>query len=317
LEPFSLISFAISQLTNSYKLFKELSKNNIITHSRAMIDWENGTLEQQWTFNNSPANRSLAYNLFNNYMKIPNVSKEIGFVYPGNQTDLFKLGILSKEDNTLKINLKKIGSIENSQTVVIRFITPFDNKVLYSSLCEKHLQKSPQFLDDNTTVYSFSIMLNWAHVWKEDFESVRYTNILLPYDMNIDKKTIEDSLPDQLKEKLVSNARLALQKRSDAMQYLSALNQNIKHLEQEEIKDKLLSFIHVEAEHADVNIHTIICKASSYTIGDGYELLLPDSFHIEIACSLDASEQAIKGKVIFYRKGLKNFISEMFSELMK
>jgi hypothetical protein len=56
---------------------------------------------------------------------------------------------------------------------------------------------------------------------------------------------------------------------------------------------------------------------SSYTIGDGYPLLLPDLFHIKIVCSLDARQQAIKGKVIFDRNKLKGFISELFFEFDK
>jgi CRISPR/Cas system CMR subunit Cmr6 (Cas7 group RAMP superfamily) len=133
----------------------------------------------------------------------------------------------------------------------------------------------------------------------------------------LDKKILEDSLPEPLKKKLVSNTKLALRKRSDALKYLHTLNKHIEKMQQEELKDKLREFVHIESERAHVSIKSIRCSVNSYTIGDGYPLFLPDSLHIKVMCSIDAREQAIKGKVIFDRKELERFISMVFTEFDK
>lgn len=312
MEPISIISLAISVLSTSYNLYKKLSEKGIITHASALIDWENGSVEQQWTL----GNKSSHVSLFNRTMQIHNVLNEVGTISSSNETNLFKLGLLSKEDNTLRINLKEIGNLDCSQTVVLRFTTPFDKNLLYNSLCEKNIQLIPQFVDERLSQYQFTVMLNWAHVWKEDYESVRFTNIMLDYnDIPLDKEILKDSLPQPLKEKLILNTRLALQKWNDALKYLHTLDEHIEKLQQEELKDKLSEFVHVESERAHASIHNIRCSVNSYTIGDGYPLLLPDLFHIRIACSIDAREQAVKGKVIFYRRELEKFVSKVFSEI--
>jgi hypothetical protein len=135
------------------------------------------------------------------------------------------------------------------------------------------------------------------------YQSVRFANIVLNYDnVPFDKKILEDSLPRQLKEKLLLNAKRALQRRNDALKYLHTLNKSVQSFQQEELRYKMAEFVHVEPPGTDIG--SIRCTVS-------YQLSLPDFFHVKISCSVDAEEQAIKGKVIFDREELISFISQI------
>jgi hypothetical protein len=101
----------------------------------------------------------------------------------------------------------------------------------------------------------------------------------------------------------------ALQRRNDALKYLRTLHKNVQSFQQEELRYKMAEFVYVEPP--GTNISSIRCIVTSYTIGDGYQLILPDLFHVRISCSVDAKDQAIKGEIVFDRKELVWFISQM------
>jgi hypothetical protein len=158
-------------------------------------------------------------------------------------------------------------------------------------------------------------MLDLAHTWKEDFESVRFVNIILEYDIPIDKQIVETALPTSLKEKLKSKANQALRRSSDALQFMNTLNTNILRLQDQELKETMDSISYVDSQYSDVNIHSVTCRVNPININEGHELFIPNYFHIEIMCSIYAKEQAIKGKLYFDREELKKFISKKFCEL--
>jgi hypothetical protein len=302
-------------VANSYKLYRELSNNNILTHPAAIIDWGNETIEQQWRLARRKSKMGFLNQIADRKMVIPNVVKVEGFIIPTQPEDLFQLGILTKPNSTLEIHMKKIAGLEYSQAIIIQFITPFDTKILYRGLYEKYSKLLPKFVKPGASVYSFSVMLNWAHIWKDDFKSVRFTNIYLEYDIAIDKRIIIEALPEQLRYSIKSKADLALRKSNDALQFMDTLNANIQRLQDQELKDIMDSISYVESAYSDVKIHSIKCKVHPYEIGDGYPLYLPDFLRIEIRCSIDAKEQAIKGKLYFDQEELERFIFKMFSEL--
>lgn len=310
LDPIPIISLAISISSHAYKAFKELSRNGIITDSSAIIDWENGLFEQQWKLQNKSRNQG-HMGLLTRYTYIPDVLEEECVVFPSGQ----QIDALSKEDNTLRIDWTKIRQVDKWQTVTIRFKNPFDKQLLYRSLCEKYVNRIPEFIARGTYAFKFSVMLNRADLLMNDFKSVFYTNIVLPYDIGIDKKIIEAALPTTLREKLISVSKFALIGRKDALQHMSTLNQKISNIQEQEIKDKLPSFASIDSPYGNANIHSIKCKANPYLIGDGYKLFLPDSFRVEIVCSINAREQAIKGKVIFDLIELEKFIAATLSQL--
>jgi flagellar biosynthesis regulator FlaF len=222
---------------------------------------------------------------------------------------------LSKEDSTLRIDWREIRRIDNWQTIIIRFKTPFDKQLLYRGLCEKYLNRIPEFIAGGTYAFTFSVMLNRADLLMNDFKTVFYTNIKIPFNIGIDKKIIENALPADLKGNLVSVSRLALLERKDALQQMNSLNQRITDLEGQEIKDRLPSFVHIESPYGNASIHSIKCKTNPHLIGDGYNLRLPDSFLVEITCSVNAKEQAIKGRIIFHLCELEKFIASTITLL--
>lgn len=72
---------------------------------------------------------------------------------------------------------------------------------------------------------------------------------------------------------------------------------------------------YVESPYADLRLHSVTCKVNRYTLGDGYDIFLQDSFHIEVRCTIDASEQFIRGRVYFDTVQLEKFISDTFCKL--
>jgi hypothetical protein len=96
---------------------------------------------------------------------------------------------------------------------------------------------------------------------------------------------------------------------------MNSLNQRITDLEGQEIKDRLPSFVHIESPYGNASIHSIKCKTNPHLIGDGYNLRLPDSFLVEITCSVNAKEQAIKGRIIFHLCELEKFIASTITLL--
>ena len=141
--------------------------------------------------------------------------------------------------------------------------------------------------------------------------------IVLRYDIGIDKKIIESALPVKLKDNLISVSRSALRERMDALQHMSVLNIKITNLQKRELKDVLHSVVHMDSQDINSQIRSIICKPSPHVIGDGYPLFLPDSIHAEIVCSMNAREQAIRGRIIFDLNELKKFIAETITHLSK
>jgi hypothetical protein len=311
LDPIPIISLAISISSTAYKAFKELSKNGVLIDSSATVDWENGLFEQQWKLQNKLPRHAHLWNLLERFTTIPNVVEGECIVFPSGQ----QIEALSKEDNLLKIDWRKICQVDKQQTITIRFKTPFDNKMMYRSLCDKYVNRIPEFIAKGTYALIFSVMLNRADLLMNDFNSVYYTNIVLPYDIGIDKKIMENALPDKLKENLISVSRYALMERRDALQVMSTLNLKITDLQKQELKDILHSFVKIDSPYGNAHIRSITCKVSRHVIGDGYPLFLPDSIHVEIVCSIDAIEQAIKGRIIFDLNELEKFIADTLTNL--
>jgi hypothetical protein len=175
LEPIPIISLALSISSQAYKILKDFSKSNLLLDSSATIDWENGLFEQEWKMKSGGGNSLRS--LFNRTIEISNVVEHEGFIFPAGQ----KLDAISQENYVLRKDLKKIEEIDASQTITIRFKTPFDKEILYRNLCEKHIVRIPQFIAKDVYALSFSIMLNRADLLLNDFKSVYYVNIRLPF----------------------------------------------------------------------------------------------------------------------------------------
>ena len=233
-----------------------------------------------------------------------------------NPNNLFQLGILSKDNGTLEIHLKKFAHFDDSTSMSLEIIKPFDSEILYNGLTAKYWKRLPKFARPGVLVYDFSIMLDSLHTWKEDFEYFRFSNISLEYDITIDKHIVERALPPDVKEKVVTRADLALRNDKGALSYMNKLNMDIQQLESKELISEMNEIAYIESPKAyDVTIHSIRCKVSPYAIANGYDLLLPTLFHVEIRCTIDAKNQAIKGRLFFEEQGLEKFVSRTFIEL--
>ena len=122
-------------------------------------------------------------------IQILNVTSAEGYIIPQQEDDLFKLGILSKNNDTLETHLKKFADFDNSNTMVVKLIKPFDSQILYAGLTDKYWKLLPKFASPGVSKYVFSVILDSVYLWKEDFEYVRFTNISLDYDISIDKRS--------------------------------------------------------------------------------------------------------------------------------
>lgn len=107
----------------------------------------------------------------------------------------------------------------------------------------------------------------------------------------------------------------ALRGKGEARNDMDRLNENLRRLGDEDLKETMSSIAYVEPQNASAQIHSVRCTMQPQPIGEGYDLFVPSSFHVQIRCAIDAREQAIKGNFYFDREELKKFILKRFLKL--
>lgn len=317
--PVPIISIAFSILQSSFLIFKELSENDVISYRSATIDWATNTIEQEWQLQNKLGSTRLKQ-LLNKITRarqltIPSVISVEGMIVPSSGNDLFQLGILSKTNSQLRINLNKLSEFNSGEIIIIRFTVPF-NKSLYGNLCQVFFNKHPNRVNKNFE-FSFSVVLNRADLWNKTFHYYEVKNILVPFDIFIAPNLIEKSLPQDLKQKLLSYGNAALRSRQDALEYCDRFNRDLLPFLHNRLNSQLGSIMHINSSVGSTSIGTAEFGIAQYQIGDGYGINFPNRYHVNIICSLNGVDHALKGTIVFDSEALETFISDTTVEFDK
>ena len=288
--------------------------NKLLIDRSVAIDWENSRLEQEWHIKSeigTPKLKSLVSRIKSRDVIITSVVTASGITFP-NGEDLFKKGIISLQDNTLTIKLRKIFDLRNGEISKINFTTSLD-KSIYGSMCERSINQHPVKLS-NLSKFTFSIALNRADLWLTTYRSIEFRNIVIPFTIQLDEFTLENLLPMELKQKILSHANAALRSRSDSLHYIEKFNSDIFLFLQSRLNMKLNSIIKIQSSAGSVILRKSEFQIQNYPIGDGYTVSLPNAFAIEISCSLRGNEQALRGEIFFYHNEFKSFLTESLIE---
>ncbi|MGA8564522.1 MAG: hypothetical protein WB587_07175 [Nitrososphaeraceae archaeon] len=215
----------------------------------------------------------------------------------------------------MKINVSKLTEFNSGETIIIRFATPFD-KSLYGSLCQVYFTKHPSRIN-KVFEFSFSVVLDRADLWNKTFHSFEVKNILVPFDFFIGSNLIEKCLSQNIKQKLLSHANAALRSRQDALDYCNHFNRELLPFLRSRLNSQLGSIIQINSSVGSTLIGAAEFSIAQYQIGDGYGINLPDKYHVDIICSLNGIDNALKGKIVFDSEAFETFISDSIAEFDK
>lgn len=318
LNPIPIISLALPILKELRDVIIKLAANNIIVNRSATIDWNDSTIEEEWHIKNDVLKRknNIIEKLLNNFeeKEISNIIEATGGTIPQNNKNLFDLGIISLNDKKLKINFKRISEFDLTTIIIIKFKTYFDNKKLYNHLCETDVNR---VIKQQNGVYklSFSVILDRADLWSNDFKSFTIKNIFLPiFTISIKKEIIEKSISTDIKKKLIDNISIIDKKNKNALRYIENFNNYISELNTKK-RVVFISLCNVETTSGKANIRDIKFKISPFEIGNGYQLYLPTEITVQIVCLINGKDQALSGNFYFDEEQYKKFIFELFNEI--
>lgn len=302
-------SLLFTVVKGSYEVIKQASALNLIANKSAVIYWHESILEFQWHLKNYSKGKT-SFFVKSKSVIINDIIEVNGQIFPHNNKDLFELGIISFKNNVLTIDLKKILLFKVTEIVIIIFKTAF-NKTAFNNLCKPYLRKKYEF------EYIFSVVLDKPELWLSDFSSLTYRNIFLEnIHINIPTNIIEECLSEQLKDNVLKWwSDSAIQENQDALGRSRNFSNFLKAIN-EERKDEIESLINIESKAIFDPIVNINCLINEFELGNDSKIHLPSSFIIQINCSVEGKEHAIRGKILFdierYKEFLINILNNYF-----